>query len=150
VLNGPNLNTLGTREPGIYGTTTLAEIERRLVALGESLIPRVRVTARQSNYEGALIDALQDQGVHADGIIINPGALTHYSIALRDALASVNKPAVEVHLSNVYTREDFRHNSVIAPVVTAQIAGMGPLGYEMALRFLAQTLTKAATKGAIV
>lgn len=138
---------LGIREPGIYGTVTLDEINRQLVDLGWSLTPRADVATLQSNHEGVLVDAIQSQGLTADGLILNPGALTHYSIALRDALSAIKKPAVEVHLSNIHAREEFRHHSVIAPVVTAQVAGMGPLGYEMALRFLVRTLTQDTQKG---
>lgn len=139
VLNGPNLNLLGTRETAHYGTDTLTDIERRLSELAAEL--HVTVVCQQSNHEGALIDWVQsarNQGVQ--GIIINPGAYTHTSVALRDALAAVGLPALEVHLSNIYAREEFRHHSWIAPVVTGQISGLGSQGYLLALRALADRL----------
>lgn len=138
LLHGPNLNLLGTREPGIYGATTLDEINRRVQELGTALRPPIDVTPFQSNHEGVIIDMIQELGAQADGMIINPGALTHYSIAVRDALAAVDRPTVEVHLSNVHRRESFRHHSVMAPIVTGQIVGLGPTGYELALRYLAE------------
>ena len=137
VLHGPNLNLLGQREPGVYGTDTLDQINQRITNLGRTLDPPVTVHTFQSNHEGELVDAIQQFGRSSDGIIINPGALTHYSIAVRDALAAVARPTVEVHLSNVHAREEFRHRSVTAPVVTGQVVGLGPAGYELALRFLA-------------
>jgi len=134
LLHGPNLNMLGRREPEIYGATTLPQIDdmvrERAVAAGVTLL------AFQSNHEGALIDFLQAEGWDADGIIINPGALTHYGLSLRDALASLSAPIIEVHLSNVYRREQFRHTSVVAPVATGQIAGLGWRGYLLALEWL--------------
>ena len=134
VLHGPNLNALGRRQPEIYGHTTLAQIDdalrERAAAVGAALL------TFQSNHEGALIDFLQGEGWDADGVIINPGALTHYGLALRDALASLTAPIVEVHLSNVYKREPFRHTSVVAPVATGQIAGLGWRGYLLALEWL--------------
>lgn len=139
VLNGPNLNLLGTRETAHYGTDSLADIERRLSELASEL--GVQVTCHQSNHEGQLIDWVQ--GARQDGvqgIILNPGAYTHTSVALRDALAAVNLPAIEVHLSNIYAREEFRHHSWIAPVVTGQISGLGSQGYLLALRGLADRL----------
>ncbi|HET9224885.1 MAG TPA: type II 3-dehydroquinate dehydratase [Roseiflexaceae bacterium] len=134
VLHGPNLNALGRRQPEIYGHTTLAQIDdalrERATAAGATLL------TFQSNHEGALIDFLQAEGWDADGVIINPGALTHYGLALRDTLASLSAPIVEVHLSNVYKREPFRHTSVVAPIATGQIAGLGWRGYLLALEWL--------------
>lgn len=134
LIHGPNLNMLGRREPGIYGSTTLPQIDaamrERAEAAGATLL------AFQSNHEGALVDFLQAEGWDAAGIIINPGALTHYGLSLRDALASLSAPIVEVHLSNVYKREPFRHTSVVAPVATGQIAGLGWRGYLLALEWL--------------
>lgn len=134
VLHGPNLNLLGRREPDIYGATTLDEIDRRLTGLASER--GFELVISQSNYEGALVDQIQRHGWVASGIIINPGALTHYSIALRDALSAVPSPAIEVHLSNIAAREVFRHHSVISAVARGTIAGLGPAGYELALRFL--------------
>ena len=136
VLNGPNLNLLGSREPGIYGTTTLAEIVAELDVIGENSDPQIDIRHTQSNHEGVLIDAIHEQGPGSLGVIINPGAWTHYSIAIRDALATVRVPIVEVHLSNVHAREGFRHRSVIAPVATGQIVGLGPAGYQLAMQFI--------------
>jgi 3-dehydroquinate dehydratase-2 len=136
VLNGPNLNLLGTREPGVYGSTTLAEILADLETLAGTADPPFRIEHVQSNHEGILVDAIQTLGPAAVGIIINPAALTHYSIALRDALAAVGSPTIEVHLSNIHAREEFRHHSVLAPVVLGQIAGFGPDGYRLALQHL--------------
>ncbi|MHB8599252.1 MAG: type II 3-dehydroquinate dehydratase [Ktedonobacteraceae bacterium] len=133
VLNGPNLNTLGTREPSVYGTMTLADINERLCKRGEEL--RAAVRCFQSNHEGALIDQLQ-QSSATDGIIINAGALTHYSLGLRDAIASLSIPVIEVHLSNIYARESFRQHSVIAAVCRGHIVGLGWRGYLLALEAL--------------
>lgn len=136
LVNGPNLNMLGVREPDKYGHTTLADIESRLGELALAGDPPARLIAYQSNYEGAIVEALHGDGRAAAGIIINAGALTHYSIALRDALAMCTCPIVEVHLTNIHAREEFRHHSVIAPIVSGQIAGLGALGYELALAYL--------------
>jgi 3-dehydroquinate dehydratase II len=134
LLHGPNLNMLGRREPDIYGATTLPQIDDMVRERAETA--GVTLLAFQSNHEGALIDFLQAEGWDADGIIINPGALTHYGLSLRDALASLSAPIIEVHLSNVYRREQFRHTSVVAPVATGQIAGLGWRGYLLALEWL--------------
>jgi 3-dehydroquinate dehydratase-2 len=136
LLNGPNLNLLGTREPGVYGSTTLAEIVADVERLAGEADPPLRIEHVQSNHEGILVDAIQRLGPSAVGIIINPAALTHYSIALRDALAAVGAPTIEIHLSNIHAREEFRHHSVVAPVVLGQIAGFGPDGYRLALLHL--------------
>ena len=136
VLNGPNLNLLGTREPGIYGSTTLSQIVQDLEALACTMNPPLLIEHMQSNHEGVLVDTIQTLGPSALGVIINPGALTHYSVALRDALVAVGTPTIEVHLSNIHAREEFRHHSVVAPVVLGQIAGLGPDGYRLALLHL--------------
>ena len=136
VLNGPNLNILGTREPHIYGATTLADIEAAMVAQAQP--HNAEIIFFQSNHEGALIDVIQTHQSTVDGIIINPGAFTHYSYALRDALSAVSVPIIEVHISNVYKREAFRHHSVIAPIATGQIAGLGWQGYLLALTWVCQ------------
>lgn len=132
VLHGPNLNLLGTREPEVYGDTTLAGIDAALAAEAETL--GVVVRTRQSNIEGELVSAVQEAAGWADAIIINPAAYTHTSIALRDAIAAAGIPTIEVHLSNVYAREPFRHHSYIAPVAMGQISGFGAAGYTLALR----------------
>ena len=132
VLHGPNLNLLGRREPGVYGTTTLVEVDAAIAAHATAC--GVRVECRQSNHEGVLIDAIQGAAGQGFGaIVINPGAFTHYSYAIRDAVAAVTVPVVEVHLSTVHARESFRQHSVIAPVCRGQIAGFGPHSYVLGL-----------------
>jgi 3-dehydroquinate dehydratase II len=132
LLNGPNLNRLGKREPGIYGTKTLKDLEERMAALGAQA--DIEIVCFQSNHEGELIDKLHEaEETGIDGIIFNPGAFTHYSYAIRDAIAGITCPVIEVHISNVYEREAFRHKSVIAPVSKGQITGLGLVGYELAL-----------------
>jgi len=138
IVHGPNLNFLGKRIKEIYGEKTLEEINRLLRQLATEL--GVEVATFQSNSEGALIDFIQKESPTAKGIIINPGALTHYGFSLRDALADTNLPVVEVHLSNIYAREEFRQRSVIAPVAKGQISGLGWRGYMAALRTLVAEL----------
>lgn len=139
-MNGPNLNKLGTREPEIYGTSTLADIERLASERARSLGAELR--SFQANGEGELIDWLQNEQSSADGLIINAGAYTHYSIALRDAVAGSGMPAIEVHISNVYRREAFRHESLLSPVCNGTIVGLGVHGYELAVEALVQLLKK--------
>jgi len=134
VLHGPNLNLLGLREPGIYGSLTLAEINRLLVSKAVEL--QAEISPVQSNHEGFLVDAIHEALGKHQGIVINAGAYTHTSVALRDAIAAVNLPTVEVHLSNIYRREDFRHHSYIAPVVIGQISGFGAQSYLLGLEAL--------------
>lgn len=135
VLNGPNLNLLGTREPGIYGNTTLEQILSDLMQRARSL--GYELVCLQSNHEGVLIDRIHQARTEGiSGIIINPGGLTHTSVALRDAVAAVGIATVEVHLSNIHAREEFRRHSYLAPVAVGQISGFGPLGYTLALQAL--------------
>lgn len=136
VLNGPNLNMLGSREPSIYGGRTLADIEADCRAAGDRL--GFAVECRQSNHEGILVDWVQEAGRVATGIVINPGGYTHTSVALHDAIRAAAIPAVEVHLSNIFAREPFRHHSYISPAAAGVICGLGPVGYVLALEALAR------------
>jgi 3-dehydroquinate dehydratase-2 len=138
LLNGPNLNTLGTREPEVYGHLTLAEIESRVSERAHALGAEIR--AFQSNHEGGLIDFLQQEAPQAEGVIINPGAFSHYSLALRDALAWASKPVIEVHISNIYAREPFRRRSVTAGASRGVITGLGWRGYIAALETLVELI----------
>ena len=135
VLHGPNLNLLGAREPEVYGRLTLEELDRRLLEAGKELGLEVR--SYQSNSEGALIDALHEARLWASGVVFNPGGYTHTSVALRDAVAAIGIPVVEVHLSNVYGREEFRHQSLISPVCVGKISGFGWRSYLLGLQALA-------------
>lgn len=139
IINGPNLNLLGTREPSIYGAKTLDDIAEELREW--SKVHSVKVTFFQHNHEGAIVDAIQGAKGIFDAIVINPGALTHYSIAMRDALIAIETPFVEVHLSNVYAREEFRHKSVISDVAVGKIVGLGSIGYRLAVEALLERLS---------
>lgn len=140
VINGPNLNLLGVREPGVYGSQGLRNIEDALRKQAESA--GIEITFFQSNHEGAIIDRIHEAMGQADGILLNPGALTHYSYAVRDAISSVNIPTVEVHLSNIHARESFRHISVIAPVCVGQISGFGANSYALGFMALMNVLER--------
>lgn len=134
LLLGPNLNLVGIREKEIYGETAADAIEQSVVAYGKEI--SIEVDVYQSNWEGAIIDKIHEARTKYDAVIINPGALTHYSYAIRDAIAGVSIPFIEVHMSNIHTREEFRHKSVTAPVCVGQIAGFGAKGYNMALDYI--------------
>jgi 3-dehydroquinate dehydratase II len=139
VLHGPNLNLLGTREPEVYGRVTLSEINDHLTILANERSAELRI--QQSNHEGSIIDHIHEAAGWADGILINPGGYTHTSVAIRDAISSVHIPAVEVHLSNIYAREPFRHHSFIAPVCIGQIGGFGWKSYLLGLNGLLDYLS---------
>ncbi len=134
ILHGPNLNLLGTREPEVYGSMTLDDINKKMIELGKELGAEIKCT--QSNYEGALIDALHDSRTWAGGVVFNPGGYTHTSVALRDAISAIEIPVIEVHLSNVYAREEFRHTSLVSAVCKGKVSGFGWRSYELGLRGL--------------
>lgn len=138
ILHGPNLNLLGKREPDVYGSLTLDEINNLLSESGKSL--GVEVTCQQSNHEGALIDALHEAINWADGVVFNPGGYTHTSVSIRDAVAAIGIPVVEVHMSNVYAREEFRHKSLISAVCLGKVVGFGWQSYALGLRALVDSL----------
>jgi len=139
VLNGPNLNLLGTREPGHYGAATLADINQSLISLADNL--GVELKTLQSNHEGELVEHIQKAGQDGiDGIVINPAAYTHTSVAIRDALLAIRIPFVEVHLSNIHKREEFRHRSLLVDAAIGTVAGFGPSSYTMALRGIVEQL----------
>lgn len=143
VLNGPNLNLVGVREPAIYGTETLADIRRRTEECGRKL--GLAVDFRQSNAEGELINWIQEAREQADGIVLNAGGYTHTSVAILDALNAAARPVIELHLSNVFRREPFRHTSYVTPAAQGLICGFGPKGYELAIEAMADLLAKTAT-----
>lgn len=138
VLNGPNLNLLGTREPHVYGVRTLADLEALCAVRAEAL--GHDIDFRQTNYEGELVDWLQEARIQAGGVVLNAAAFTHYSLAVRDAIVACERPVIEVHLSNIFAREDFRSHSVISAVCAGVICGMGERGYQMAIDALASML----------
>lgn len=146
VLNGPNLNMLGTRERGIYGEKNLADIERDCLAAGKNL--GFSIDFRQTNHEGTLVDWIQEAASSAAGIVINPGAYTHTSVALQDAIRAADLPVIEVHISNIFAREPFRHHSYVSPVAAGVICGLGPSGYLLALEALSPLLVEYPVKRA--
>ena len=146
ILHGPNLNLLGTREPEIYGSLTLAEINQKVNDAASA--HGVETYSIQSNSEGALIDALQEAAKKADGVIFNPAGYTHTSVAIRDTVAAIGIPVVEVHLSNVYAREEFRHKSLLSAVCTGKISGFGWMSYKLALEALVEIINRQDVKDA--
>jgi 3-dehydroquinate dehydratase-2 len=144
VLNGPNLNLLGVREPSIYGAETLADVKRRTEVRAQML--GLAVEFRQTNHEGVLVDWIQEAREKACGVIINAGAYTHTSVAILDALSAAEKPVIELHLSNVFRRESFRHHSYVSPAAQGVICGFGPKGYELAVEAMADIVATGATK----
>lgn len=140
VLHGPNLNLLGTREPEIYGSLSLADIDAKLIEMGREY--QAEVVCKQSNHEGVLIDELQDARTRANGVVFNPGGYTHTSIVLRDAISAIGIPVIEVHLSNVYAREEFRHVSMISAVCRGKIVGLGWRSYTLGLQALLEILAE--------
>ncbi len=146
VVNGPNLNMLGTREPHLYGSTTLQMVLDGLDTAAKGGSPPLAIVAFQSNHEGAIIDFLQEHGPACAGLIINAGAFTHYSYAIRDALANLKAPAIEVHITNVHAREEFRHRSTISAVVAGQIVGLGVDGYQLALEWHRRRIASLADR----
>jgi 3-dehydroquinate dehydratase-2 len=140
LLHGPNLNLLGTREPEVYGSMTLDDINAKMIALGAEL--GAEVTCLQSNHEGALIDALHEARISMNGVVFNPGGYTHTSVALRDAISAIVIPVIEVHLSNVYAREEFRHVSLVSAVCKGKVSGFGWRSYELGLRGLVDLLNE--------
>ena len=144
VLNGPNLNLLGTREPGVYGKGSLADIESACRDAGRRFA--LKIDFRQTNQEGILVDWIQEAASAARGIVINPGAYTHTSVALQDAIRAVGLPVIEVHLSNIFARERFRHHSFVSPVAAGVICGLGPLGYVLALEALPPLVTASKAR----
>ncbi|MDE6724182.1 MAG: type II 3-dehydroquinate dehydratase [Ruminiclostridium sp.] len=140
IINGPNLNLLGRREPGVYGDDSLEEIQREILEKAKKM--GIEVAFFQSNHEGSIIDALHEAMDSYDGVVLNAGAFTHYSYAIRDAIAAIKIPVVEVHISNIHAREEFRHTSVIAPVCAGTIAGFGKNSYILGLRAVAETVAE--------
>ena len=138
ILHGANLNLLGTREPEVYGSLTLESLNEKLIAEGQKM--SVEIPCQQSNHEGTLIDALHSANEWADGVVFNPAGYTHTSVALRDAIASIEIPVVEVHISNVYAREEFRHKSLVSAVCVGKISGFGWMSYKLALEALVEML----------
>lgn len=146
VLNGPNLNLLGVRDPSIYGHDTLADIESRCLTRATAL--EIQIDFRQTNHEGQLVDWIQEARESADGIVLNGGALTHTSVAVLDALSAAGLPVIEVHLSNIFQRERFRHNSYVSLAARGVICGLGPHGYELALEAIASLIEDEPAEGA--